>query len=277
MEYGLHKTEIETLYGMLGTLANVAKYLGLAEIEVRKMNLRAPAQIVRNLSYESFVDYFIRERGAAGMAKRFYVSESFIVAESERRGFVREEAEEHGLRLHLKEELKRLGSVAFVAARYEVTPSEVRRHCKEQGFDPKDYVRIEASGKYTAGLGRQAELAFAEMRGDNILEDKNRTDGSKALTDFIDKEFGRVNVKSSQSYRSKRNKGKLWKINTEGLDHSDYLAAVLYDAKRENVLGYWIRPVSLVNVKKKTITLHEKDLKMMYMMDLVFQMPLIKG
>lgn len=254
----LSKEEMEILYGLVGSIENVAKYLGIPESEVRVLKLRSPVLRVKEMADPQFLKVFLAAGGADAAAKRLFVSSAFILSELTRRGYRKEDPVNW---LKLRGDLERLGSVAFVAASYGATCSEVRQRCKEMGFDPKDVVRIEASGKYTAALGRNAELAFAEWRGEKIIKDCNKVDGSKADTDFVDAEFGRVNVKSSKGYKSKRTGRLYFKINTEGLSQSDYLAAALYDPQREKVLYWWVRPVSLVNVNLKTISLHEDDLE----------------
>jgi len=91
----------------------------------------------------------------------------------------------------------------------------------------------------TSYKGRKAELFYRKYRGHHIVRDLNETD-RKAVYDFDDDYYGRVDVKSSKQSHFKSGERR-WYFSLKGTG-CDQFACVGYDARFEN-------PVFVLHVK----------------------------
>jgi hypothetical protein len=141
------------------------------------------------------------------------------------------------------------GSVRIMARCLDVPESRLREVAKEHALHLPALVTYD-QGKASNAKGRRAEKEYARLRGSSILEDCNVAHGSKALTDFLDSEHNRVNVKSSRQWKYRATTRKKdpwhWKFSTKGLKTSDSVALMGYDKAGDKLLWMLILDVGIV-------------------------------
>lgn len=148
---------------------------------------------------------------------------------------------------------------------YEVkSESALRKQAEEWGLDLADLLDWSFSNHANA-KGRRAELEFARLRGANILEDYNKTMGSQADTDFLDQEYGRVNVKSSRTYKMKaktrRGDPYYGKFSLSAIEKSGSVAFMLYDRMGRVFVGWKVVRVNQLPQNSKTMVMSVKEFK----------------
>jgi hypothetical protein len=160
---------------------------------------------------------------------------------------------------YLLAQLERFGSIRAVAHMGDTTESLVRRAAEKHELDLADLVDY-SRGNHSNAKGRRAELEFARLRGDRILADRNKIDGSQATHDFDDQDLGRVNVKSSRQWRyraqSRSESPDYWKYGIRGRENCDQFVLMAYDLRMEVLVGVKVvRPDECT----RTITLTRED------------------
>jgi len=150
----------------------------------------------------------------------------------------------------------RYRSVRFVARMFGVTESQIRKEVARLGIEVATLIDY-STGDNSNAKGRRAELDFAKLRGDLIIDDKNLSEGSQAKWDFDDKNLGKVNVKSAcrQKYKAKTRVDDpyFWKWSTRGADQCDCFAILCYDEGMQTLIGYTILTTKGKPFKKSEI------------------------
>jgi len=120
------------------------------------------------------------------------------------------------------------------------TETDVRKAAKDFGIDLSSLLDWSLS-EHSSGKGRRAEMDYARLRGDNILKDMNKEDGSQADYDFEDKDLGRVNVKSSRRWKLKAktraDNPYYWKFSASGKHKATNFVCMAYDEEMKELLG----------------------------------------
>lgn len=261
----LSKHEHQQLVLMCGSKAAWQTYLGLADAEARSlwktMGLLSPTEWVRMQSQGVLVDTVVWKGSIKVAAKWMGVSESFLKnlvgpQVKERQESVQSWTEDEALSL-----FERYRTVRFVARMKNLTETEVRRRVEALGLELTDIATYDEGGNST-NKGRRAELEFARMRGDCIVQDMNVTDGPTAKFDFLDSKLGRVNVKSSRQWRYKaktrRSAPDFWKVSTAGVANADHLVLMCYDREMKHLVGWVIIPTREVPTTFSMTVLKEK-------------------
>lgn len=152
--------------------------------------------------------------------------------------------------------VKKYASVRFISRMCQVSEAKVRAFVKEKKLEA--HITYDTSNHNNA-KGRRAEVFWAGTRGDKILEDCNLTQGSQAPFDYVDGDYGRVNVKSSRMYRYKAQTRKanpeFWKLSTSSLEKADHMAFVLYDRIGKTPLWHGVLKVTDGMMKSKSVTI----------------------
>lgn len=146
---------------------------------------------------------------------------------------------EHGLSLDrltsysdefLRSELHRIGSTTLFCIVTGCKDSELRRRALAAGIDLKQYTTPIGS---KIGIGRKGELFFKKLRGELIREDCFETQGHSAPYDFVDADYGLVNVKTAKrsklTAKTRANDPHYWYFQLEGIDACDFFAFVPLD------------------------------------------------
>ena len=201
-------------------------------------------------------------RGVKQTAKHLGVSEGFLVNHLRTLSrYVRPDVIDWD-EDECRDTFARYRSVRFVARMYGVTESQVRKKVADLKIEVATLIDY-STGDHSNAKGRRAELDYAEMRGDRILDDKNRSEGSQAKWDFDDLKYGKVNVKSAcrQKYKAKTRAGDpyFWKWSTRGADECEFFAVLCYDEGMQNLIGY-IMISTYDRTFKKSEILQSKDL-----------------
>jgi hypothetical protein len=163
----------------------------------------------------------------------------------------------------IQNNLKRLGSVQLFCRVYNWTPVHLREWFEENGHNINDYIDVAKSGKNEAAKGRKAELFYMELKGELAIEDLNKTAGSKALSDVKMFDGSLVNVKASSQKKTKgttRTKRiRYWTFGMSGMENSDFMGCVMYDAKFDNPLYHCDIKTSELDLTKKSFTIRETE------------------
>lgn len=239
-------------------------YLGITQKQVsviwKQHSLLSPTDWWRSLTLDTQYEMLAEEGSYKKLATRVGCSTatlrtSLITRPGVTFGYTEED---------MISDLKKYKSVKLTARCTGYRESDIRAFAKERDINLMKYLDY-SFGDNANAKGRRAELDFKEMRGLHILIDCNEVDGSQADTDFVDGEFGRVNVKSSKMYKYKaktrRDSPYYWKYSTSGLEKSDYAIVLCYDEKMETLLGTRIVAVTPEVVAKKTQTLLKEELE----------------
>lgn len=258
----LSSEELQKLVLMLGSKKELGTYLALDDRMLNQIwathNLKTPLTWLRELPRQDQLELLARHGSLKKLGEAISCSESAL-----RRIYMGEPVRElDWTEEYVLDMFERYKSVRLVAHMHDVGESLVRRVCEKYGLDVSEMIDY-SFGANTNAKGRRAELEFARLRGEHILEDLNVTKGSQAEYDFHDAEFGRVNVKSSSQFRfkaqSRKRNSAYWKISTRGYQTADVLICLCYDVKAENLVG--IKVIKTVEISTiKTITLTKEDL-----------------
>lgn len=244
----LDREESQELVLMVGGKKAFATYYGLdpkeADVLWKAHGLKVPVDWVRAQEMDWLWGEVVRKGSIREVAKHYRVSSSFL--KRHLLGDVPEVAEVLQ-RWVIEDALRKYKSFRLAArmlSRHKsyakVTEASLRKRAVELGVDVPDLLDWMFSNHANA-KGRRAEMEFARIRGDKILEDLNKTQGSQASSDFVDAELGRVNVKSSKTYRlkAKTRRGDPYygKFSTSAIEKSDHVALMLYDSSGRVFIG----------------------------------------
>lgn len=262
--------EYQELVLMVGSKKALATYLGLDARAVgdlwKGFGLQTPLEWMRCRDSQWVLRQLAIRGSVKVMAKHYGMSSSALRAIVVKIAEVQLGKGLEPTEWELVKALDRYKSVRFAARmlRFDfpaLTESDVRRLAKKYKLDLSTMLDWTFSN-YANAKGRRAELEFARIRGENILEDCNMTRGSQAEYDFVDKEYGRVNVKSSRLYRMKAktrsNDPYYGKFSTSGIGKADTVVCMLYDFIGRDLLG--MRYLKPAEIKGKTFTLSAKEI-----------------
>jgi len=262
----LTREEHQELVLMLGSRKEWATYLGLTLERATSIwtdhKLQTPTNYVKGLLNHQLHAIVADRRGVKQAAKHLGVSEGFLVNDLRGRSKYRRPEVIDWDEDECRDTFARYRSVRFVARMYGVTESQVRKAVVELDIEVATLIDY-STGDHSNAKGRRAELDFAELRGDKIVEDLNVTEGSQAKCDFIDSGLGRVNVKSAcrQKYkaRTRAEDPYFWKYSTRGAENADCFAVLCYDEGMQNLVGYVVISTK-DRIFKKSENLQSKDL-----------------
>jgi len=252
--------EHQELVLMVGSRKEWATYLGLTPEEASStwtdLKLKVPTQYIKSLSDKQLMGVVANRRGVKQAAKHLGVSEGFLVNELRMRTKYRQSDEPEWDEDDCRDMFARYRSVRFVARIYGVTEGQIRKIVSQLGIEVATLIDY-STGDHSNAKGRRAELDFAKMRVDNVLDDKNVSEGSQAKYDFDDAELGKVNVKSAcrQRYKAKTRIADpyFWKWSTRGVDECDCFAVLCYDEGMQTLIGYRIISTHGKTFKKSEI------------------------
>jgi AraC-like DNA-binding protein len=263
----LEPKEYQEIVFLTGSKKGFGLYLGLEAREMNSlwisMGLVLPTDYLRSLSREDLESKLAEHGKLAKMADRYGVSESFL-----RTLFPKlKQLEFQFTEDQFVDALQRYKSIRLMARCLGNPESHLRREADRLGLDIAPHLDY-SIGHNSNAKGRRAELAYAEMREaeapGSILEDLNLTQGSQASADFIDAEYGVVNVKSSRQWKYKASTRKeaphFWKFSTRGRANCEALACMAYSEDMNTLLGFTIIPVDSIPTAVSTLTLTSKDL-----------------
>lgn len=267
----LSSVELQQLVFLVGSKKAFANYLGLDQKAAGELwdrnGLVTPVQYVRSLTREVLNGLVAKYGSVRGMARYFGLSAAAL------RAALKGPVEEVSLRELTVEKVSevvsrcksiRLAHRVLREGGYEVSSEAyLRKMMEDAGLDLASLLDWSFSNHANA-KGRRAELEFDRIRGDNILEDCNKTQGSQADTDFVDREWGRVNVKSSRLYRMKAKTRKAdpyyGKFSTSAIFNSDFVALMLYDQTGRVFVGMKILEPQQMG-RGKSFTISAKEFK----------------
>lgn len=163
----------------------------------------------------------------------------------------------------LLEQMLRYKSIRMVAHMNEVNESLIRKCAEKHNVELASLIDY-SFGDNSNSKGRRAELEYASLRGDKVLEDKNITEGSQARYDFDDTDLGKVNVKSSRMYsyraRTRKEAPDYWKVSTSGSQTTDYFVCLCYDEKMNTLVGVYVIEASKAS-HSHTLTITRNQLR----------------
>lgn len=236
----LSRDEHQEIVLMLGSKKEWAIYLGMDDKTAtsiwNSLGLVPPTTWWKAISPEEQVQLLSRHGSIAALAAHISVSESFLRPFFIPPKIVPEWDEDTTISL-----FEKYRSVRLVARMTNCTEAAVRKRVEELDLEIADLIDY-STGGHSNAKGRRAELDFARLRGEKVLVDRNKVDGSQARWDFDDADLGRVNVKASRRYRYKARTRKgdpdFWKVSTAGREDCDYFAFLCYDEKMTALMGY---------------------------------------
>lgn len=257
--------EHQQLILMTGSKKAWREYLGLSAAEANRLwkdlGLSTSTNWLRDRSRTEQLELLAEHGSYAALGK--YLGMSPAAAKTIIQGAAPDEEEDPYDEEDWEEMFERYKSVRFVARMAGYTEAGVRRALGKLGLDPS-YLIDYAAGGHATNKGRRAELEFAALRGNLIMKDMNREEGSQAEFDFLDGGLGRVNVKSSRRHRYKAQSRKdnryFWKISTRGRDKADYFVALCYTPDYETLSGVAIIPTHQIPEDAKSFRLTSEDL-----------------
>jgi len=243
----LTREEHQELVLMVGSRKEWATYLGLTPEEAQSiwtdLKLLVPTAYVKSLSRRQLQSVVAYCRGVRQAAKHMGVSQGFLINHL-RVGVKYSKPDDLDWNEdQCRDAFTKYRSVRFVARMNGVTENQVRKEVASLGIEVATLIDY-STGDHSNAKGRRAELDYAEMRGDMILDDKNRSEGSQAKWDFDDLKYGKVNVKSAcrQKYKAKTriDDPYFWKWSTRGADECEFFAILCYDEGMQTLIGYTI-------------------------------------
>lgn len=235
---GLTREEYQELVLELGSKGSFGQFLGKSGPDLQTLweenQLQLPVDYTRAQTNEYLLQLISREGCVAKAASHLGVSKAFLQAELRRR-FPKESGPDNAAML---DALTKFKSIRMAARMVGATEEHLRTSLKEGGVDIKKFLDVTFQNM-SAGKGRRAEQHYMDLRMEMVEQDMYMTVGPHAEYDVLDKEFGRVNVKSSREHR-RSDGSKFWKISTRGASNADHLVAMCYDVKMQVLRGVCI-------------------------------------
>lgn len=259
----LTKDEYQKLVLMVGSKKALGTYLGLDAKQTdelwRTMELRTPLTWLRDQDRTTQLELLAANGSLKRLAERLACSESAL-----RPIYMGEPTRELSWELDfLLEQFERYRSVRLVAHIHGVNESLVRKEVERLELELTELIDY-SFGANSNSKGRRAELEFQRLRGENVTEDKNLTQGSQAEYDFDDRILGKVNVKSSRRYqykaRTRRENPHFWKLSTAGWAAADKLVCMCYDDRMQELVGVYAIDAKAA-AHSKTITITARELR----------------
>lgn len=233
------KDEVQALVNQVNSLTTAAARLGLNSIStLRSMGIKTTAEWVRDKSSEDpqwLPKFIIMHGGVANAAAYLNVSVSHL------EGVLRKQGYE--VRLPIPDSaaaetaLKKFGSVLYVARLFHTTPNLVKKAVPNW----RDYQDATKAGDHSTRTGTIGEKYYEKLRGPMITDDPANRNHNHPGYDYLDSEFGKVNVKAIPP----RAKGRwVWEIDPR--TNCDAFGLVQLDAGKS--------PVGLVILTKNQLT-----------------------
>lgn len=255
MDY-LEPWELQEIVFLTGSKKDFALYLGYDQKKMTEVwqtnSLKTPTEWARSLSEDERFALLAKHGSAKKMAERYGMSEAFLKTLLSERPLPKELTEDEITSL-----LERYKSVRLMARCTGMTESYIRKEADRLDLEIAPFLDYSV-GNNSNAKGRRAELEYAVLRGDFIEGDLNLLEGSQAEADFVDREYGRVNVKSSRKYRYKAQTRKenpeFWKISLKGRSTADHIVAMCYCERMQTLEGVIVlQTKGLPNVGTLTI------------------------
>lgn len=239
-------TEVQQLAFYFRSMTKLREFLNLDGRSFKKYceqnEILDPCRYVRSLRTPVLEQELIFHRSIQALADSFGVSSSFMETVLTERGIDKSESDPLSS-WHPDQfigHLSRIKNVSIMAHLFQTKESTIRKYAADHNIELCKYIKIGHSNS-TSEIGRKAELAWAELRGDKILKDMNGEEGSQHPYDFEDKDLGQVDVKSSpyRPYTSKSRQGHgYWNFRLANLTPSVTIVLAFMD-KTGNKLLDW--------------------------------------
>lgn len=232
------KEELQTLVNHLGSFTKAAARLGLNGVKLlRDAGVQSPAEFLREKAekdHQWLPRYVLMHGSVALAAKHLNMSESFL------RGIL----SKHGYdtrpvlpdRNEALKALQKFGSVLYVARHFHTTVAVIKKLLPEEWRDLQDPTKV---GQTSIRTGTIAERYFEAIRQGHITESPATKNRNHPGWDYLDDEYGRVNVKSTPLVRER------WTFEIDPSQDCDQFALVQLDAARS--------PVGLVMLPKSQL------------------------
>jgi hypothetical protein len=225
--------ELQALVLQVGSFGKTALRLGLPEhvcnAELRKRGIMPPPEFVRTIAKAdpvAFRDSIIREGSIEKASKWFGVSTTHLKKVMDEVGI------KHRKITPSKEDAEKalnlFGSALLAARLLGTTPNEIKKACPEWR-DFRDPLR---TGRQAVATGRIGEDYWKSLRGMQTLEEFIYQDPNHPGYDFIDQEFGKVNVKTANPNQEKRSKNWAWTWEINPTQDADTFPLVFLDRNR---------------------------------------------
>lgn len=231
------RREIQALVMQIG-LTKTSKRLGLKGTKhLRDWGIRTPPEYVREraeLDKTWLMTMVIRFEGTKKASKYLNVSYTFLRNLLEELGIERRAPAVD--KVKAREALVKFGSPLFVARLLETSDAEIKKAVPEWRT-LKDPTK---AGDHSIRTGFIAECYYESLRGEKIQESPAHDNHNNKGYDYIDLEYGRVNVKGTCQSESG---AWTWEIKPE--TECDYLALVQMD-KEKTPLGCLVVPKSIL-------------------------------
>lgn len=232
--------ELQALVLQCGSFKNTGPRLGLpshiVNAELRNRGIMPPPEFVRTIAKAdplAFRDSVIREGSTKKAAQWYGVSITHLmkvlveIGVKVKRTIPSKEEAERALGL--------FGSALLAARLLGTTPNEIKKACPEW----KSYRDPLKTGRQAVSTGRIGEDFWKELRGTITLEETARDQPNHPDYDFIDGEFGYVNVKTSNPTKQKRKDIWTWTWEVKEDQKADVFPLVFLDRNR-NPMGYFL-------------------------------------
>jgi len=236
--------EVQALLNQVGSFTVAARRLGLKPHVfnrlARERGLMTPTEIVRTFAQrdlDGFKDCILRKGSIEKAAKYFNCSTAHL----------RKVLVEVGVKLQIErptremilEAMKTFGSVLLAAKLLDTTPGIIKAEFPEW----KDHRDPLKTGKQAVSTGRIGEDYWALIRGDQTLQNCSYENPSHPDYDFVDKEYGDVNVKTASYTQTKKSGIVIWSWEINPTQKANGFPLVFLDRNRR-ALGHHYVPSS---------------------------------
>jgi hypothetical protein len=232
------RREIQALVLQIG-LTKTSRRLGLKGTRnLREWGIRTPPEYVRDRAERDktwLMTMVIRFEGTKKAAKYLNVSYTFFRNLLEELGIERRAPAVNEEKA--REALLKFGSPLFVARLLETSDTEIKKAVPDWR-DIKDPTK---AGDHSVRTGHIAEKYYEGLRGEKITDSPVHNNHNNKGYDYLDLEYGRVNVKGT--CKSESNVW-TWEIKPETL--CDYYALVQMD-RDKNPLGCVVVPKTVLD------------------------------
>lgn len=243
------------------TRIELIKLLGIKESEYyalkKQNNLVSGIEFLKGISGIALIDIWTSFKSRGEMARFFKVSPSFL--DSVFKKAFASRVDYMKVQANSAEEMKKLlglyGSKSIVAKLMGISGGEFNTLCKKYGIKHSDLSTVKSGMESSKGLA--AEKEFEKLREGHIIQNMNELDPC-APYDYVDDEFGKVNVKASKAYYSRRHSDRYAKFNFNG--GCDTYALFCYDDDFKKILFYFF--VAASDYPNKTTVFYHKKLRL---------------
>jgi hypothetical protein len=228
--------EDDDLQHMLLQIRSIKKLslrLGLQESQVRKelksRNILNPTALMKEqaeIDPVAFRDSIIREGSISKAAKYYGVSETQLkeTMDELKINWRKKQPTE----VELVDALDKFGSVLLAARILGTTTSEIKKLLPEW----RDYRDPLRSGRHAISTGRIGEDYWASIRSTETLVEFSRENPNYPDYDFLDMEYGKVNVKTANPTKQKKKEIWAWTWEVKASQLADVFPLVFLDRNR---------------------------------------------